>query len=144
MRVLRLVIIGAVLTGFAMAQGALTKDQIVDMSKAGLPEDVIIAKIKAEPLPLKLAASDLVALKASGVSDGVIRALMGVGDSPASAAAAATPAAAAADPDDPMSPHDPGLYLATTTRDGKKKRNESNTTLILRKKGGSWIIETEQ
>jgi len=101
----------------------LTKDQIIQMSKAGLGDDVIIAKIKAEPTPLKLSTDDLIQLKSAGVSDAVIRAILApaaASAAPAASAPAATPAPPP-DPNDPNSPHDPGIYLLTTVRDGGKR-----------------------
>jgi hypothetical protein len=100
----------------------LTRQQIIEMTKSGLPEDVIIARIRAEKSPLKVSTDDLIALKSAAVSDGIIRAVMGVAPS---SVASGTPVAAApatvSDADDPLSPHDAGVYLLGTTRDGKKK-----------------------
>jgi hypothetical protein len=115
----------------ACAQDApLTKEQVIQMSKAGLSDDIIIAKIKSEPAPMKLSTDDLILLKTSGVSDAVIRALIAP---PEPAAAPAEPAAAPApeanpapndpepDPNNPDSPHDPGIYLLTVPREGGRK-----------------------
>jgi hypothetical protein len=55
----------------------LTTDTIIQMKKAGLPDDVIISKIKADGNRPKLSANDLIQLKSAGVSDGVIRELVG-------------------------------------------------------------------
>jgi len=126
MKVLRAIIIGFVFLSLvaccAYCQNAsLTKDSIIQMSKAGLPEDVIISKIKAEPNPLNFSTDDLIALKAAGVSDGVLRALVAPAAKPEAQPPASPPPAAAADPDNPLSPHDPGIYLMTATRDSGKK-----------------------
>jgi len=103
--------------------GSLTKEQVIKMSKAGLADDVIITRIKAEPVPMKLSTDDLITLKSSGVSDNVIRAMMAPASSASAPGAAAAPAADAVgtSPDDPNSPHDPGVYLYSTDRDGKPK-----------------------
>jgi len=98
---------------------ALTKEQVIQMSKAGLSEEVIVARVNAEPNPMKLSTDDLIALKASGISDGVIRAMMAPKPAPAQPAANAAPPVA--DPNDPLSPHDPGIYLLTKERDGGRK-----------------------
>lgn len=71
----------------------LTKDTIIQMVKVGLPEDVIVSKIKAEANLPKLGADDLISLKSAGVSDGVIRALVGSSPKPDPAAANGTPTA---------------------------------------------------
>jgi len=61
----------------AYSQNApLTKDTVIQMVKAGLPDDVIISKIKTEANLPNLSTDDLIALKSAGVSDGVIRALL--------------------------------------------------------------------
>jgi hypothetical protein len=64
---------------------ALTQEQIIRMSKVGLPEDVIVTRIKAEPIPLKVGTDDLIKLKRAGVSDGVIRVLFASTLAPAAA-----------------------------------------------------------
>ena len=51
----------------------LTKEQVIQMSKAGVADDVIVARIKAEPSPVNLNTDDLIALKSAGVSDAVVR-----------------------------------------------------------------------
>ena len=97
------------------AQTIVTKEQILSMTKAGLPDDLIVAKIKADPLTTKMEAADLIGLKSEGVSDGVLRALM---DSGTSASSVTSPVV---DLDDPLSPHDPGVYIFGTSHDGKRK-----------------------
>lgn len=93
----------------------LTKEQIIQLYKAGLPDDVIVARIKAAPNPVQLSTDDLVTLKTAGVSDSVIRALVASGPETGSA----NPPAG--DPNDPAAPHDPGLYLLTVSRGGGTK-----------------------
>jgi len=86
---------GFLFASCAYSQDALTKDTIIQMSKAGLPEDVIVSKIKAEAQPPKLSTDDLISLKSAGVSDGVIRALVvGAGPKPDPPAANGTTTAA--------------------------------------------------
>ncbi len=127
MKLLRKIIAGiAMLLLFsccAYSQNApLTKDAVIQMVKAGLPDDVIISKIKSEPNLPNLSTDDLIALKSAGVSDGVIRALLSPSVAPAPVVQpAAAIIAPVADPDDPMAPHDPGIYLMSTTRDGKRR-----------------------
>src|ERR1035441_10235230 len=85
----------------------LTKDAIIQMVKAGLPEDVIVAKIRSEAIPPKLNTDDLIALKSAGASDGVLRALVNpaskVDTAPATAAAPVS--SNSADADNPLAPH---------------------------------------
>jgi hypothetical protein len=122
MNLCRKAIVALLLPFCAYSQDApLSKDAIIQMSKAGLPEDVIVSKIRSEPSPPKMSTDDLISLKSAGVSDGVIRAL--VSPSPKSDPAVASGPAfiASGDPDDPMANHDPGVYLLMTTREGKRK-----------------------
>jgi len=103
---------------------ALTKDQVIQMTKAGLSEDVILAKVNAQAAPMNLSTDDLIALKTAGVSDNVVKAMIAPRASAPAPAPAAAPAAAAAeipDENNPLSPHDPGIYLYTTVRDGSRK-----------------------
>jgi hypothetical protein len=53
----------------------LTKDAIIQMAKAGLPEDAIIGKIGSQPNPPKFSTADFIEMRSAGVSDGVMRAL---------------------------------------------------------------------
>jgi hypothetical protein len=84
----------------AAAQDApLTKDQVIQMWKAGLSEDVILARVNAEPAPMKLSADDLIALKQAGVTDNIIKAMLAPAAPPPPAdPAAAPPAGAPGDP----------------------------------------------
>jgi hypothetical protein len=101
----------------------LTKEQVIQMSKAGVADDVIVARIKAEPSPVNLNTDDLIALKSAGVSDAVVRALVAPAPKADPSAPSPTPAAAPAvtDPNDPRAPHDPGIYLLALGHDGGKK-----------------------
>lgn len=75
---LRTVVLAVTVSVFALAQdAALTRDTIIQMVKGGLPEDVILGKIKGEASLPKMTTDDLIALKTAGASDGVIRALAG-------------------------------------------------------------------
>jgi len=107
------------LSVFCYAQDEpLSKETIIQMTKAGLPEDVIVNNIKSESRPPKMGASDLIALKAAGVSDGVLRALVRpvpVAESPGMSLTVNH------GPNDPLAPHDPGIYMVKNTEeDGRK------------------------
>jgi hypothetical protein len=87
------------------------------MTRSGLPEDIIIAKIRTEPKPLQVSTDDLIALKKAGVADSVIRAML-LG--PAAKADAPVPGfsySAPQDPNDPLAPHDPGIYMMFPARE---------------------------
>src|SRR5215469_74027 len=72
------------------AQEVMTNDSVISMVKAGLPDSVIIAKIRASERKFDTSTDGLVKLKAAKVPDSVIEAMISGG--------AAAPAAAAADP----------------------------------------------
>src|SRR5262245_56724638 len=76
----------------SLAQEVLTNDSVIQMIKAGLPEGVVISKIKSTATKFDLSADSLVNLKKAGVSDKVLEAMMAAGTgAPAPATAAATP-----------------------------------------------------
>jgi hypothetical protein len=81
----------------SVGQEVLTNDSVVQMIKAGLPESVVIAKIRSTPTKFDLRTDSLVGLKKNGVSDKVIEAMM-VPGSPAPAAQTASTAPTAAAP----------------------------------------------
>jgi hypothetical protein len=114
----------------------LTRDTIIQMVKAGLPEDVIVSKIRSEPNPPQWSVDDLIALKSAGASDGVLRALVSPGPKADPPAAGSAVPAASADPDDPMAPHDPGVYIMITSREGGKKK------MVLIDRAGSGRVKT--
>lgn len=97
----------------------LTKDTIIQMTKVGLPDDVIVSKIRSEARLPKVSADDLIALKSAGVSDGVLRALVTpppVADPPGMSLSVST-----STQNDPMAQHDPGIYMVKNTEDGGRK-----------------------
>jgi hypothetical protein len=97
--VLRLALVVVVASSLTVAASAaqevLTNDSVVQMIKAGLPESVVIAKIRSTPTKFDLRTDQLVGLKKSGVSDKVLEAMMAA---PATGAQAAAPAPAPAAP----------------------------------------------
>jgi hypothetical protein len=116
-------VIGSSLSAYAQ-DAPITKDQILQMVKFGLPDDVVVSKINASATPPTISTDDLIALKSAGVGDSIIRALVSPAPKAGAAALAPAPAqtvAAPADPNDPMVAHDPGIYLLITDRAGGKK-----------------------
>jgi hypothetical protein len=80
----------------SLAQEVLTNDSVIQMVKAGLPEAVVIAKIKSTATKFDLKTDSLVSLKKAGVSDKVLEAMVSAGSgSPAAAGAAPAPPAPA-------------------------------------------------
>jgi hypothetical protein len=63
----------------SLAQEVLTNDSVVQMVKAGLPEAIVIAKIKGTATKFDLKTDSLVGLKKAGVSDKVLEAMVAAG-----------------------------------------------------------------
>ena len=78
--------------GPSAADDVLTNDGVIKMVKAGLPESVIIQKIRSSERKLDTSADGLIKLKSAGVPDKVIEAMLAPGSGGA-AAATAPPAA---------------------------------------------------
>ncbi|HSL49303.1 MAG TPA: hypothetical protein VK878_09535 [Candidatus Deferrimicrobiaceae bacterium] len=68
----------------SLAQEVLTNDSVIQMVKAGLPEAVVIAKIKGTATKFDLKTDSLVGLKKAGVSDKVLEAMVAAGSTSAS------------------------------------------------------------
>jgi len=75
----------------SLAQEVLTNDSVIQMVKAGLPEAVVIAKIKGTATKFDLKTDSLVGLKKAGVSDKVLEAMVAAG-SPSASPTTAMPA----------------------------------------------------
>ena len=63
----------------SLAQEVLTNDSVIQMVKAGLPESIVIAKIKGTATKFDLKTDSLVGLKKAGVSDKVLEAMVAAG-----------------------------------------------------------------
>lgn len=64
------------LSGHVMAQDSLTNKDVIDLTKAGVTEDIIIAKIKSSRCNFDTSSNSLIELKTSNVSDNVILAVL--------------------------------------------------------------------
>jgi len=80
----------AVPASVSLAQEVLTNDSVIQMVKAGLPEAVVIAKIKSTATKFDLKTDSLVNLKKAGVSDKVLETMVAAG-SPSTASATPAP-----------------------------------------------------
>ncbi len=83
---------------FLTAQQALNNDSIIKMVKAGLSDDLIVTTINASPATFDTSTDGLIALKAAGVSDRVVAAMVAKAAGPAAAPTAAPAAPASALP----------------------------------------------
>jgi len=57
----------------------ISKEQIIEMSKSGVSDDVIISQIKATQSTFMLSSEEIIALKQAGVSDNVINFMVQTG-----------------------------------------------------------------
>jgi hypothetical protein len=108
------------LVGAAFGQEVLTNQSVLEMVPAGLPDEIIVAKIKGSKTDFDLSTPALAKLTQAKVSSLVMKAMLEPRPSNAEAPAP-TPTVAASDPNDPLGTHDPGIYLLNTDRDGHKK-----------------------
>jgi hypothetical protein len=111
---------------FAQAPQALNNDSIIKLVKTGLSEDLIVTTIKSSPGTYDTSEEGLFALKLAGASEAVITAIVQKNAVPAPVIVIPTPPPTPTPPpppdmNDPNLPHDPGVYLMTTTPDGKRK-----------------------
>lgn len=69
----------------------LTNKDVIDMVKAGLATEIVVAKIKATPGKFETSAATLAELKSANVPDAVIMAMLGSSGEPAARAVEPTP-----------------------------------------------------
>lgn len=146
---MRRIAIGWILCFFALtasrsfAQQApkkLTNGDVIAMASVGLTDDVIIDAIHAaEATDFDTSVSALKDLKAANVSDAVIRAMINPRPAANTGAPAGSPTGpATADPNDPNSPHDPGIYMYSKSRDGLRLVMLEPTVYQGSKSGGAF------
>lgn len=109
MRTIAIALAALLLVASPARAETLTNDQVVTLSRAGLGEGAIVAKIRASASRFDVSTGALVALKGAGVADPVIAAMVVA----AANGGAPGPADQSASPD-PAQPHAAGLYLLET------------------------------
>ena len=67
-----------VLTLPIYAQNSLTNKDIIDLTKAGIAEDIIVAKIRSSKASFDTSTPALIELKSAGISDTVIKEMVGI------------------------------------------------------------------
>lgn len=93
----------------AIAQEAMTNDEVISLTKAGLSPSIIIGKIRSSAPGFDLSTNSLIALKQAGVSDDVVAAML---EAKSGKSVTITPVEApAVDPTDPMVRRNYGIYL---------------------------------
>lgn len=105
---------GKIILGFALLIAAtaanaetLNNEAVVSLVKAGLGDEVVIAKIKSSAVQFDLSTAQIIALKGRGVSGPVIAAMIDTSQ----AGSVSSKAAFSADSPDPMVPHPSGIYM---------------------------------
>lgn len=118
----------------------ITNSDVVEMVAMGLSDDVIIDKIHtSDQTDFDTSIAALKALKEAKVSDAVIRAMI----NPKPAAVPATPASGNTvtapvntSPNDPNAPHDAGIYMYATSKNGLQMSMLEPTVYSQGKSGG--------
>jgi hypothetical protein len=102
----------------------LTNASIITLSRAGLGDDVIIAKIKATANQFDLTTDQVIALKQTGISGAILAAMIAA----SSSSPVSDKGALSADSPDPLVPHPSGVYLlADSPAPGKMLRLDPTT-----------------
>lgn len=122
------------LLAFATPASAETlgNSDIVQLSKIGLGDEAIIAKIKTSSNQFALTTNDMIALKGDGVSGPVIAAMLEASQG----SAVSANAMGSIDSPDPMVPHPSGIYLLADWLDQPKMMVIDATTSNQTKTGG--------
>jgi len=84
----------SVFAAIALGQSTLNNSAIIKMAKAGLGEDILVSTIRSQPGAYTTSADDLIMLKAAGVTDKVIAAMIEKGAAGSAAGAPSTTPAA--------------------------------------------------
>jgi hypothetical protein len=94
----------------SVAQDSLNNDAVIKMVKAGLSDDLVVSSIYSKPGTYKTSVDDMIALKAAGVSDKVVAAIVNKSSGGSAPAPAAAAPAAAAGPTLPPGIDEVGVY----------------------------------
>jgi hypothetical protein len=137
-----LVILLLIVPIMAAAEGAqttgaapLTNDDIIKLVQLKFGDNVVVAKIKSSPCKFDTSMDALAKLKAAGVSDAVMQAMMEPG-APASPNSSAAPAGPPPDPNNPSAEHDAGIYYVRQNPGGRCMTQLEPTAYSGTKSGG--------
>ena len=111
---------------------ALDNQAVVAMVKAGLSQEIIIAKIQTSPAAYDLSTNGLVSLSAQKVPNEVVKAMLQAQSSVNLPEASPV----SADPNSPDSAHEPGIYIYAKTDSGPKMTLLEPTVYTQGKSGG--------
>lgn len=112
----------------------LTNEKVVTMTRAGLSSSIIISKIRSSKTNFNVSTDELIRLKQSRVPDDIINAMVEASSSASySTSRTVVGDATRTDPNDPMSPHEPGIYMLE-----KSALIEMNPTVFQGTKANFW------
>jgi hypothetical protein len=114
------------ITSSVFAQEAMTNDEVISLTKAGLASSIIIGKIRSSKGAFDTSTDGLIKLKQAGVGDDVVAAMFEANSGRSGSSTATTVSAASSgngDPNDPMSKHSYGIYLYEE-KDGVRKMTQ--------------------
>ena len=100
-------------------EGAMTNDEVITLTKAGLSPSIIVGKIRSGKSNFDLSTDSLIKLKQAGVSDDIVAAML---EAKSGRTASAGPSTSG-DPNDPMAKHGYGIYLLEEI-DGQRKMTQ--------------------
>ena len=100
-------------------EGAMTNDEVITLTKAGLSPSIIVGKIRSGKSNFDLSTDSLIKLKQAGVSDDIVAAMLEAKSGRTASAGAST----SGDPNDPMAKHGYGIYLLEEI-DGQRKMTQ--------------------
>lgn len=118
----------------------LTNEEVINLSKAGLSNSIIVDKIRSSKSKFDLSTDGLIKLKKAGISDDIVGAMLAAktGASAPTTAANTAGNSASGDPNDPMSPHGYGLYLYEE-KDGARKMTQMSPNVSAQNRTGGGI-----
>jgi hypothetical protein len=128
-------LMAAPIGGQTAGAAPLTNDDIIKMVQFKFGDNVIVAKIKSSPCKFDTSMDALTKLKAAGVSDAVMQAMMEPG-APGVSNSSAAPAGPPPDPNDPNAEHDPGIYYVRQNPGGRRMTALDPTAYSGTKTGG--------
>jgi len=119
-------------------QENITNAMIIELHRLGLGDSVILEKIQSARCDFDTSLEGLKKLKAAGLSDAVLAAMVHASVAGFSSTDAATVTLPARDPDDPLAPHDPGIYYVEDGS-GKSRLIRIEPTVYTQAKSGGFL-----
>jgi hypothetical protein len=123
---------------FAQTKKPLANGDVIQMVKAGFPQETVIKAIQANDTNFDVSVQGLINLKNAGVSQPIIDAMLSATEAKHKGSEAAPKPAnePPPDPNNPMSPHSPGIYWLIQGQSGKRLVRLQPTAYSQAKAGG--------